>query len=245
MTIAVMQPYIFPYLGYYQLVQAVDSFVFFDDVNFINKGWINRNRILINSDAVRFTIPLIKASQNKLINEIEISDFGKWRTDFLRLIEVNYKKAPCFTFFYEWLDDFLNAKEYSSISELTADSVKSISALLGITAQFLKSSDLEYRSSELQSGQDKIVSICKMLKADHYINPINGMVMYDNERFHSENIVLDFIKMDDVAYDQFQKTDFIPSLSIIDVFMFVNVEEIKKLLDQYTLVKKINTNAII
>ena len=110
MTIAVMQPYIFPYLGYYQLVNAVDSFVFFDDVNFINKGWINRNRILVNNEDFRFTIPLIKASQNRLINEIEISDFRKWRTDFLRIIEGNYKKAPCFSFFYEWLSNFLHKK---------------------------------------------------------------------------------------------------------------------------------------
>src|ERR1700743_3529780 len=107
MTIAVMQPYIFPYLGYYQLVNAVDDFIFFDDVNYINKGWINRNRILQNNEDFRFTIPLNKASQNRLINEIEIADFSKWRTDFTRILENNYKKAPQYHFFYPWVKDFL------------------------------------------------------------------------------------------------------------------------------------------
>ncbi len=244
MTIAVMQPYIFPYLGYYQLVQAVDKFVFFDDVNFINKGWINRNRILVNNEDFRFTIPLIKASQNRLINEIEISDFGKWRTDFLRVIESNYKRAPYFGFFNDWLIKFLHEREYSSISELTEESVRSISALLNISTQFIKSSDLDYKASDHSNGQDKIIKICKILKAEHYINPINGMEIYDSERFQSENIILDFIRMNEIIYAQFRNTEFVPALSIIDVLMFVSVEEAKKLLTQYTLVKKINTNAV-
>src|SRR4029079_5972970 len=117
MTIAVMQPYIFPYLGYYQLVAAVDTFVFFDDVNFINKGWINRNRILQQNEPFKFTIPLNKASQNRLITEIEISDYNKWKQDFCRLIEYNYEKAPQFDFVNERLKDFLNANDYRLISE--------------------------------------------------------------------------------------------------------------------------------
>jgi hypothetical protein len=244
MTIAVMQPYIFPYLGYYQLVNSVDTFVFFDDVNFINKGWINRNRILLNNEAFRFTIPLVKASQNKLINEIEVAEFGKWRLEFLKILENSYKKAPCFEFFYDWITNFLNTKVYSSISELTTESIKSVSTLLGISTQFIKSSDLDYKSSDFQTGQDKIIRICKMLKADHYINPNNGMEIYENEKFNSQNIVLDFIRMNEVVYNQFKKSSFVPSLSIIDILMFVNVEEAKMLLGQYMLVKKISTDAI-
>ena len=147
MTIAIMQPYIFPYLGYYQLVSAVDKFIFFDDVNFINKGWINRNRILVNNEDFRFTVPLIKASQNKMINEIEISDFIKWRTDFLRTLENNYKKAPFFTFFYPWINDFLHSRDYITISELAEDSIKSVASLLGISTDFIRSSALEYKSA--------------------------------------------------------------------------------------------------
>ncbi len=103
MNIAVMQPYIFPYLGYYQLVHAVDTFVFFDDVNFIMKGWINRNRILQQNEPFKFTVPLIKASQNRLINAIEISDYNRWKSDFLKSIEHSYKKAPEFSSIFPWL----------------------------------------------------------------------------------------------------------------------------------------------
>ena len=110
----------------------------------------------VNNEVFRFTISLIKASQNRLINEIEISDFRKWKTDFLKIIESNYKKAPCFNFFNGWLINFFNYREYSSIGELAMESIKSISALLDISTQFMKSSDLAYRSFRLSkwSGKD-------------------------------------------------------------------------------------------
>src|SRR5689334_20433966 len=96
MKIAIMQPYFFPYLGYFQLINAVDKFISFDDVNFINRGWINRNRILVNGNAMMITVPLTDSSQNKKINEISIVD-DKWRNKTLKSIEFNYKKAPQFS----------------------------------------------------------------------------------------------------------------------------------------------------
>ena len=97
MKLAIMQPYIFPYIGYFQLIKAVDKFVLYDDVNFINRGWINRNRILVNGQDSMFTIPLKDASQNKLINEIDVNWDNNWKGKFLKTIEQAYKKAP----FYE------------------------------------------------------------------------------------------------------------------------------------------------
>ena len=92
MRIAIMQPYTFPYLGYFQLINAVDTFVFYDDVNFIKRGWINRNNILVNGQGSLFTIPLLKASQNKQINEVEVVFDEKWKNQFFKSIEYNYKK---------------------------------------------------------------------------------------------------------------------------------------------------------
>jgi hypothetical protein len=238
MTLAIMQPYVFPYLGYYQLVEAVDCFVFFDDVHYINKGWINRNRILKQDEAFRFTVSLNKASQNKLISEITIVDFIRWRTDFLRLLELNYKRAPFFTFFYIWLKEFLFSKEYRTISNLAADSVKAVANLLGLSTQFIISSELAYKADHFQDGQDKILKICELLKADHYINPQNGMEIYAEDKFAAKNIELNFIKMNDIVYGQFEKEKFVPSLSIIDVLMFVDLAKARGLLKQYTLVKK-------
>ncbi|MEP6727682.1 MAG: WbqC family protein [Bacteroidota bacterium] len=238
MTIAVMQPYIFPYLGYYQLVAAVDKFVFFDDVNFITKGWINRNRILQQNEPFKFTIPLIKASQNKLINELEIADYKKWKEEFIRQIEYNYKKAPHFSFVSEWLKEFLYNKEYNLIGELTADSISKLSGLFDLSTDFVFSSALNYRDVNANGGQDKIVRICELLNADRYINPQNGMDMYDETAFQQKKIDLKFIFMDDIKYDQFNKDNFSASLSILDVMMFNDIDKIKELLKQYKLINK-------
>ncbi|UPT67102.1 MAG: WbqC family protein [Sphingobacteriales bacterium JAD_PAG50586_3] len=182
MVIAVMQPYVFPYLGYYQLVNAVDTFVFFDDVNYIMKGWINRNRVLQKNQPITFTIPLSKASQNRLINEIELSEFNRWRDAFLKQIAQYYGKAPYFTEVNAWLVDFFTKNEFTHISQLAAESVISVSQLLNLTTSFLYSSKLDYRV-EGQNGQDKILSICEMQNAKMYINLQNGRELYEQIKF--------------------------------------------------------------
>jgi WbqC-like protein family len=244
MTIAVMQPYIFPYLGYYQLVGAVDTFVFFDDVNFITRGWINRNRILQQNEPYRFTIPLNKASQNRLINEIEIAGFPSWRKDFLKLIEFNYKKAPFYIPVHKWMQEFLYSKDYSLIGELASDSVRNIGALLELPTQFLNSSQLEYKDGEIRKGQDKVIRICDLLGANKYINPQNGVEIYDQDAFDKKEISLNFIRMDEIIYDQMQSGRFEGSLSIIDVLMFNEIERVKELLSRYTLLNKMENNEI-
>ena len=94
MKIAIMQPYIFLYIGYFQLIDAVDKLVFYDDVNFIIKGWINRHNILVNGRKSMFTIPLNKVSRSKLINEVDVCDSFDWRTKMLKTFHCNYSKAP-------------------------------------------------------------------------------------------------------------------------------------------------------
>ena len=236
MRLAVMQPYIFPYLGYYQLVNAVDTFVFFDDVNFINKGWINRNNILAQNDAYRFTVPLKKASQNKLINEIELNEYPKWSKDFLKMITQNYKKAPCFPFFYDWLEKFF-ARDFLLVSELAAESVKGIATLLDLPTKFLLSSTLSYNVGNDMNGQDKVLSICRLLEAKTYINPktAESLGLYDSEKFREEGRDLRFIHMHEIEYPQFQKDKFVPYLSILDVLMFNDVEGAKQLLGKYSI----------
>lgn len=235
MRLAVMQPYLFPYLGYYQLVNAVDKFVFFDDVNYINKGWINRNQILQQNEACRFTLPLIKASQNRLINEIEIADFPKWRKDFLKQIEFNYKKAPFFSDIFAWLYELLFLKDYTLVSDITAASVQAVARLLNLSVQFEFSSKLNYKDDLQKDGQDKILCICQLTGADHYINPQNGTALYNIENFRNKNIRLSFISMDSISYRQFKDDTFVPYLSIIDVLMFNGNDQTKLLLEQYKL----------
>ena len=234
MTVAIMQPYIFPYVGYYQLVNAVDTFVFFDDVNFINKGWINRNNLLLQDNPFRFTVPLAKASQNRLINEIELCDFTKWRNDFLKLVETSYRKAPQFSFVFNWLNEFL-LKDYVFISDLASDSIKAVAKLLEFPAQFKNSGSLNYKNNSGQNGEQKILEICKMVGGDKYINPKNGIDLYNRDVFNAENIQLNFINMHEINYLQFNKAEFVANLSIIDVLMFNSIDAIKRLLTKYSL----------
>jgi hypothetical protein len=233
MTVAVMQPYIFPYVGYFQLVAAVDTFVFFDDVNFIMKGWINRNRILNNNEPLKFTIPLVKASQNRAINETELSEYPVWRKSFLRSVQAGYQKAPYFGPTYQWLQEFL-ARDFVKISDLAAESVKAVAAHLGLGTDFKLSSSLDY-NREAGSGQEKILDICRLLGADRYINPRNGVELYDQARFSEAKVDLKFIHMQEIRFPQLNPDIFVPDLSIIDVLMFRNKEEIRGLLKMFTL----------
>jgi hypothetical protein len=230
-----MQPYLFPYLGYIQLLRAVDTFVFFDDVNFINKGWINRNNILVNGNAHLFTLPLKKASQNKLINEIEISDYENWKTQFLQQIEFNYKKASHFETIFPWLKQTLEIKQYNLLNELVCDTLRSTAKLLDLKTKFQNSSELNYKSNAEMSGQDKVLSICKILNTTNYINPKNGQELYNREDFTNQNIKLNFILMDDIEYSQAKNKSFVPFLSVLDVLMYNGTEGTKLLLEKYQL----------
>ena len=228
-----MQPYLFPYLGYYQLVNAVDKFIFFDDVHFINKGWINRNQLLGKPAACKFSVPLKAASQNKLIKDIEMDDFEKWSNKFLKTVEATYKKAIFFETTFAFLQHFLQNKNYSTINELACDSVIKVANLLQANTSFSNAQNYEYRSKDLVTGEDKILSLCALTGANQYINAKNGEALYNRERFQSQGIQLNFLNINKVEYKQFDGQAFLPSLSIIDVMMFNNVNQIKKMLNYY------------
>ncbi len=229
MSIAIMQPYIFPYIGYWQLINAVDTFVIFDDVNFIKKGYINRNSILVNEKSQQFTLELISSSQNKLINEIEIGNNGK---KILNTIKRTYSKAPYFNKIYSLIEDILNQKE-KNLAKFIGYSIEKISKNLGIDTKLIYSSSIK-KNTNLKA-QDKILDICKKLDATSYINAIGGQELYDKEKFKEQKIKLNFLKTTLIEYKQF-KNNFIPFLSIIDVMMFNNVDEIKIMLNTYELI---------
>jgi hypothetical protein len=231
MKLAIMQPYLFPYLGYFQLIAAVDKFIVFDDVNYINKGWINRNNILLNNAPGLFTIPLASASQNKLIKEINIVEQSQWTNKFFKTIDLAYKKAPHFAEVRNLLERIITYAE-SNLSVYTTNSIKSICDYLNINT-FIEPSSGKYDTNQLK-GQDKILKICSLEKARTYVNPIGGRDIYENEKFESSGIKLTFIKMKSLTYNQF-KNEFVPNLSIIDVLMF-NGKNTIQLLDKFDLI---------
>ncbi len=232
MNLAIMQPYFLPYLGYYALLNAVDKFVLYDDVNFINRGWINRNQILVGGKGHLFTVPLKNASQNKLIHEVNLSSDTTWRKKLLKTISQSYRKAPHFGVVYPLLEDIINDAS-ENIADYCHQSLVKTANYLEISSEIVPTSR-QYGNPALK-GQERIIDICKLENADHYINPINGQELYDRKFFDEAGIKLNFIKSRAQSYKQF-KNDFVPWLSIIDAIMFNTVAETQELLREFELI---------
>jgi hypothetical protein len=233
MKVAIMQPYFMPYIGYFQLVNAVDKFVFYDDVQYIKGGRINRNRILINGEAKYINVPQIGASSNKLINEVGVDQRKKDYTNFLKTIEINYKRALFFDETFQLLKNVIE-RSYDNISEIAIESVKMCAEYLDLNTQFYVSS-VAYPQTKGLERAERLKTICKDLGTNTYINAIGGQQLYSKEEFEKVNIDLKFIKTKPIQYKQFEN-DFVPWLSIIDVLMFNSPEEIQSMLNKYDLV---------
>lgn len=229
MSFAVMQPYLFPYLGYYQLVSAVDKFVFYDDVTFIKGGYINRNNILSNGKAQRFTIPVPGMSSNTLINQLNFDGNVK---KILKTIAQSYKKAPYFEHVFPLIEVVLN-DENRRVDHICAKSISVVFEYLDINKDFRFSSELEY-NRDLPAA-DKLIAMARLLKSNDYINSPGGKSLYNKEYFAKKEISLSFIETEKYEYSQ-NTDEFIPHLSMIDVLMWNNKEQVVELLTKYKLV---------
>lgn len=229
MRLGIMQPYFFPYLGYWQLLANVDKYVVYDDVTYIKGGWINRNNFLINGQKNLLTMQLEKASSYTLIKDIAIKDdFVK----FLKTIEMGYKKAPFFEDIFRLLKDICQCPD-KKLGQFLFNSHIKICEYLGIDTELILSSSFE-KHAELK-GKDKVISICKQLGADEYINAIGGQELYDKKEFAENGIRLNFLQANLREYRQL-KNEFVAGLSIIDIMMFNSKEEIKEMLNDFKLV---------
>jgi hypothetical protein len=215
MSIAIMQPYFLPYLGYFRLLACVDHFVFLDNVNFINKGWINRNRILINHKASLFTLPLVKASQNKIINEIDI-DLIRWQhAKFLKSIFYNYKKAPYFSAVFPLVEAIISFPNPNLVSYIL-HSFTLILKYLNIDCRIHLASKIQDKSTK---GANYLIELCQLMRETLYVNLSGGKVLYQPEQFSQAGITLAFIPAETFYYCQ-EAAEFVENLSIIDVLMF-------------------------
>lgn len=229
MKLGIMQPYLFPYIGYWQLIDCVDEFVIMEDINYIKQGYINRNTILVNGKEYRFIFELKGASQNKLINEIEI---GNNRDRILKTIEINYKKAPQYKTVFPMLESVVECPE-NNLARYISNSIVKISEFLGMDTKIISSCDIE-RDRELKA-QDMVLDICNRMKASTYINAIGGTQLYSKDVFKENGVELFFLKTGNVRYNQ-TGSEFVPNLSIIDVMMFNSKDDVRNLLQQYELV---------
>ena len=225
-----MQPYFFPYIGYYQLAYEVEKFVFFDDVNYIKKGYINRNSILMNDALHQFTIPVAGVSQNKKINEhFYVGDFSQ----FLEKIKIAYRGAPCFNDIFPIIQEAVLSGNLN-VAEKNAASIKVVFDYLGLDRNFSFSSDVQ--NNPPLKAQARIIDLCKKINVNEYVNAIGGRGLYSQEEFGNEKIELKFIKSDLRPYPQ-SSDNFVPNLSMIDVLMWNDASCVLNLLNKYSVIQ--------
>ncbi|WKY46923.1 WbqC family protein [Eubacteriaceae bacterium ES3] len=235
MRISIMQPYLFPYIGYFQMINCSDYFVFDDSDQYIQRGWINRNRILLNGKDHFITMPVVKDSYRLKINERYFVEEQENINEekILDTIYYAYHKAPYYSDCYDLIKYILSFKN-KNVAEYTANSLKEVCNYLEIETKMLFKSKLNPPPDV--NYQDSVIYVCKQMEADCYINAIGGMELYSARKFSENNIELRFIKTrETIRYQQFWY-DFIPNLSIIDVMMFNSPEQIKTLLSEYDLI---------
>lgn len=223
--IAIMQPYFFPYIGYFQLIQTADLFVVYDNIQYTKKGWINRNRFLLDGVDQLFSIPLKNAAEG--LNVVDRQIAADFRSDkLLNRLREAYRHAPHFDCVFPMVENCVLQQE-SNLFKYIYRSLRETCDYLGIETELLISSSVPIDPA--LTGMEKVIALCQQLRAETYINPIGGQALYAREDFRACGIELQFLKSKPYSYPQFNRT-FVPWLSIIDVMMFNHVGDIKNYL---------------
>jgi len=228
-----MQPYLFPYIGYYQLIDAADRFVVADDLQFIKQGWINRNRLLINGAAAFFTVPLKHHPADALIKDVEIDNSAgaRWRSPLLKTIANFYRRAASFDAVFPMVERVIGGP-FTRIADMARASLREVCGYLGIATSVVESSSV-YANAHLK-GQDRVIDTCRAEGATDYVNASGGRELYSREAFLAHGVRLHFICSEPAEYPQF-RAPFVPSLSVVDLLMFNTQAGARELLKRYRL----------
>jgi hypothetical protein len=255
MKLAIMQPYFFPYIGYFQAIAAVDKYIIYDNLDYITEGWMNRNNILIKNRNPTYINALIAGkSSNKKIHEIELVQNQYWKKKLLKSIELNYKGSEFFEEVFPLIYEIVNSN-YKLLHEFNSYIIKEICYFLDIKTIIVSNNnnyiELEEKLNEIDNGNydnfpellltrpikkvARVIEICKIENAKTFINAIGGQALYSKDEFNKYGIELFFVKTNPFEYNQFSKS-FIPNLSIIDILMHNGKEKTKKLINNYNLI---------
>src|ERR1035437_4802284 len=193
MKIGIMQPYFFPYIGYFQLINVVDRFILFDDVQYIRHGWINRNRILKPSDGHQYiTLALSEHNRDTLIRDINVKDGYEWKEKILRQIEHYKKKSPFYTQVQQLLIQCFDSTELN-LTQLNGHFLKQVFNYIGIDFKIEISSVMKFDYSNVNDAGEWALRISEQIGATEYINPPGGIELFDKSKFEKSNIKLSFI----------------------------------------------------
>lgn len=225
---AVMQPYLFPNISYYKLVRHVEHFVFYDDVHFIKGGWINKNNILNNGKSLSFTLPLIDASSNKLIRDVEVYNKERETPLLLKKIKYSYSKAPYFNDAFQLIENVLQTPS-NFISDLAEQSIRMVFDYLKQPVLITKSTN-EHFNRNGNDKTDRLIALIQHLDKNVYLNAIGGKTLYEKDYFKAKGIDLYFVTPSFIPYKQFNHP-FVQGLSMIDILMFNSPDNILLMLD--------------
>jgi len=253
MKLAIMQPYFFPYLGYFQLINAVDKFILYDNLNYIKYGWVNRNRLVVNGNPVFMIVPVLEKSSFMKIRDVQIDHTSRWKRKALKTIHLNYKKRSFFDEIFPMLEGIINA-DATYLTEINCAAIRQISEFLDIPAEIvtdisnyeplendlsLSDSDVNISYLREQNLSDtktiRVLCVCKNEQADTFVNAIGGQALYDKKIFKRNGIDLYFIHSLPYSYEQNSK-EFIRDMSIIDVLMNCGKTGTQQLLNNYELI---------
>ena len=233
MKIAIMQPYFFPYIGYWQLIHSVDCFVSFDEAQYIRHGWINRNRILKPNGGWQYIlVPLNKHHATESIKNVQAHPNEQWRERIIRQLAHYKKYAGYFDEINDLVIDSLNGISGQSIAAINFSIIKKVCAFLDVKKEFIASSEQNFDFKNVGDAGEWALRIAEQMEATEYVNPVAGATLFDGEKFSASRIKLSFLTSQEVVYSQ--RGSFEPFLSIIDVLMFNGKEGTKDLLNKYS-----------
>jgi hypothetical protein len=234
-----MQPYFLPYIGYFQLMKAVDLFVVYDQIQFSKRGWIHRNRFLQNGTDRYFTLPLKKDSDYLDIVERKLpDDYISFNNKTLRKLEAAYRNAPFYNDVFPIVRECFLYSNHQNLFDFIFNSLHIMKRLLGIECEFVVFSTLcsENKMLKKLKSEEKVIETCKSLNTSRYVNAIGGQKLYHKAHFAENGIELNFLKTANIEYKQFDN-DFCPNLSIIDFLMFNDIDTAQKALSEYDLIE--------
>ena len=238
MNVSIMQPYLFPYVGYFQLMASADVFVVHDDVQYIRGGWINRNRILSGGEPCWVTLPRWRQERTGSVSTgaAALRPGAEGPRRFLRRLEAG-RLSRC-----AQLRQGIRAGESAPASRGSKCSPRSTCTHYkespigsGVRRTPLVVSSAMAKDDSLR-GEARVIAICEALGAERYVNPIGGAALYQRAHFAEHGIELAFLRPEPRVYRQFGSVSVL-GLSIIDVLMFNDGATVREMLEEFTLVE--------
>jgi len=229
MTLAIMQPYFFPYLGYMALLKQSDNFILLDTVQFRRHSWIERNKILNQSGGeLLIKVPLVKHSRETLIKDIKINYQQDWVSKLMAQLVI-YKKAPRYRIIRELIGDSI-AKQFESLTQLNKHTLSEISIYLNLEPTISIWSEMDIPIEQPKAPDEWALNICTALSSNSYINPKGGMTFFNPQKYMKQKVDLKFIEYCNTPYKQLNN-EFVENLSVIDALMFNESEEVSSMLE--------------